>query len=88
MGQEDEVHGRGGRQVGRSADEHSGAQSREGQEQTRNVGSDFAQDALETRTNEASGYKSFSRTPKYLQQLVVTKILKGRLGTKALCRKI
>ena len=24
---------------------------------------------------------------KYLQQLVVTKILKGRLGTKALCRK-
>ena len=49
VGQEDEVHGRGGRQVGRSADEHSGAQSREGQEQTRNVGSDFAQDALEAR---------------------------------------
>ena len=50
VGQEDEVHGRGGGQIGRAADEHSRAQRREGQEEARDVGSDLAQDALDEKT--------------------------------------
>ena len=44
--EETEIHGRGGGQVGRAADEHSCAQGGKRQKQAGNVGTNFSQNTL------------------------------------------